>query len=112
MAAVERRHAAWRTEYEVLELVGSDRAGALGSRHRCREYLDAVDFALEYLAEHDPDRTGAVAGLRIERVDGSTRETIWRYDAADAARAPIDPVAVFGFDVTRSWLGPSAGRAA
>src|SRR3712207_2773089 len=50
--AHETRHAAWRTEYEVREVVGDDPNATLAPRHRCFEYLEAVEFALDYLDEN------------------------------------------------------------
>ena len=104
--AAETRHAAWQTQYEVREVVGDGHGGGLAPRHRCGGYADAVEFALDYLDANDPGRSGAVARLTVERVNGSRRETIWSYDAADADVPVADPISVFGFDVTKRWEGP------
>ena len=97
-------HAAWQSTYEVRELSGDDPPVDLGVRHRCDDFLDAADFLLEYLGEHDPQREGRVAELRIERVDGEAREILTAYRARDAAAVEGDLSARWGFRVT-AWQG-------
>jgi hypothetical protein len=68
-------------------------------------FLEATDFAFEYVDEHEPE------ALEIQRTDGSEHETVWTYSAARAAAMAAerkDLVETFGFDPT-TW-GSSAGR--
>jgi hypothetical protein len=100
------RHAAGRSVYEVHEILGGDPGLDLGSHYECADYLEAFDFALDYLQEHDPKREGKVSGLDIKQVHGAERETVWAYRHGGADVAPADLVALWGFD-PRSWQGPS-----
>jgi hypothetical protein len=110
--AVEIRHAAWRTLYEVREILEGEPPVDLGPRRICSDYAEAVEFALEYLDEHDPDRGGRVSGLRVVRVEGTARETVWTYSAPpDEGPVHADPKDRWGFDVTRRW-GPKVTYAA
>ena len=97
------RHAAGRSIYEVHETLG---ALDLGSRFRCSDYLEAFDFALDFLQEHDPEREGKVSGLDIKQVHGSRHETVWAYRHEQAGEVPADLVAVWGFGPGR-WQGPT-----
>lgn len=66
-------------------------------------FLEAADFAFEFVDDHDP------AGLEIQRVSGSARETVWMYSerrAAAVAKSRKNLTETFGFDPT-SW---DAGR--
>jgi hypothetical protein len=101
------RHAAGRSKYEVHEVLGKDPGLDLGSRFECSEYLDAFDFALDFLQEHDPRREGKVSGLAIEHVHGTERKTVWAYHHGEPDLAPADLVAHWGFDPTRRWHGPA-----
>jgi hypothetical protein len=100
------RHAAGRSKYEVHEIHGADPGLDLGSRFECADYLEAFDFALDFLQEHDPEREGRVSGLDIKQVSGSQQETVWAY-RHEPGLAPADLVALWGFDPTRSWHGPA-----
>ena len=101
------RHAAGRSIYEVHEILGGDPGLDLGSRYRCADYLEAFDFALDFLQEHDPERVGKVSGLDIKHVHGAEDKTVWAYRHSDAGLAPADLVARWGFDPGR-WQGPAA----
>jgi hypothetical protein len=53
----------------------------LGTRvplHSCRSFLDACDFAFDYIEEHDPD------ALEISLVTGESRMQVWSYARSDA----------------------------
>ena len=57
--------------------------------------LEASEFAMEYVDEHEPK------ALEIQRVSGTTRETVWTYSEARAAALVASrrrPVETFGFD--------------
>jgi hypothetical protein len=95
--------AAVETRYELRELTDGLVPLVLGVRHAGPRFLDAVEAALDYLNEHDPEREGKVIALQIVRVDGAECEVVWRY-RHDATPA-VDPIRVWGFDVTRRWRG-------
>jgi hypothetical protein len=46
--------------------------------HSCRSFLDACDFAFDYVEEHDPD------ALEISLVTGESRMQVWSYARSDA----------------------------
>jgi hypothetical protein len=104
--AEARRHAAGRSVYEVHEILGEDPGLDLGSRFECGDYLEAFDFALDFLQEHDPEREGKVSGLEIKQVHGAEQHTVWAYRHGGPGLAPADLVARWGFDPSR-WQGPS-----
>jgi hypothetical protein len=62
-------------------------------------FLDAADFAFEYVEEHQP------VALEIQRTHGETAETVWSYSEARAAAINAGRKGLaetFGFDPT-SW---------
>ena len=62
-------------------------------------FLEATDFAFEYVEEHEPE------AIEIQRTGGAEPETVWMYSAARAAALAADRrglVETFGFDPT-SW---------
>ena len=98
-------HAAGQERYEVREFL-EGRAFGPELRHECRDYVQAVEFAFEFLQRRDPSRVGIVIALEVVKVDGTRRETVWSYDhEGDNSRQ--DPVRKWGYDVTRSWSGPA-----
>jgi hypothetical protein len=67
--------------------------------YRNANFLEAADFAFEYVQEHNPD------ALEIQLTDGTKVETVWTYSesrAAAAAASRKDLVETFGFDPT-TW---------
>ena len=69
---------------------------------RSESFLDAVDFAFEYLEAESPER------LRIFRILGKKREEVWTYGpeaGAETEEQPRDLLDVYGYDVMR-WRGP------
>jgi hypothetical protein len=52
--------------------------GAGSLLHSCRSFLDACDFAFDYVEEHDPD------ALEISLVTGESRMQVWSYARSDA----------------------------
>lgn len=102
-------HAAGQSTYEVRESLKHHPGLDLGLRYACDDFLDATDFALEFLDEHDPQREGRVSALEIVRVAPEGRETVWRYERDGSWTGHQDPRTVWGFDVT-AWRGP--GQAA
>jgi hypothetical protein len=62
-------------------------------------FLEAADFAFEFVEEHDP------AALEIHRSLGAAQETVWNYSASRAAAVNDERkelVQTFGFDPT-TW---------
>ncbi|MDX6387070.1 MAG: hypothetical protein QOD85_872, partial [Gaiellaceae bacterium] len=62
-------------------------------------FLEAADFAFEFVEEHDP------AALEIHRSLGAAQETVWNYSASRAAAVNVERkelVQTFGFDPT-TW---------
>ena len=97
-AAVAIPPAAGEETYQV-EDHGSEEARVV---FRSEAFLDAVDFAFEYLEAESPER------LRIFRVLGRKREEVWTYGLETAAQTEEqarDLVDVFGYDVVH-WRGP------
>jgi len=71
--------------------------------HESANFLEAADFAFEYVEEHEPD------ALEIERAQGEVRESVWMYSkdrAAEVAASRKGMLETYGFDPTR-W---DAGR--
>lgn len=101
-----------RVVFEVYESLDLD--GASGSArslcYSCDEFVDAVEFALARVAELDPLRSGRVQSLEIERASGASGEVVWTYAAEEARRGEVDLIRVWGFDVTRRWIGPGEYR--
>jgi hypothetical protein len=112
MAGPTQSHAAKQPVYEVRESMKHHRGLDLGLRQTTKMFLDAIDFALEFLDEHDPDREGRVSALEVLRVSADGSETVWRYEHDGSAGGLQDPQKIWGFDVT-AWRGPerAASRA-
>ena len=67
-------------------------------------FLEAIDFAFEFLDEHEEAR------LEVVRMKGDECETVWTYDKArtgGAAQSRKDLVELFGFDVV-GWRASPA----
>ena len=82
--------------YEVKEPAGA----ALFSTD---SFLEATDFAFEYLAAESPDV------LEIIRQRGSERERVWECNQRGEPLPGTDPVATYGFD-PNAWTGPNFSR--
>lgn len=101
---VLKTSAAGQATYEVREVGYEPRYKPQQVLYESASFLEAVDFAAEFVEDHEPD------GVEIQRVDGSTRETVWTYSEsrADAAAASRKGLAeTFGFDPTL-WDGTAA----
>ena len=99
-------HAAGQSSYEVHEGLKSHPGLDLGLRYTSSDFLEAADYALEFLDEHDPRREGRVSALEIVRVRPERREVVWRYEHDGSRSGHQDPREVWGFDVT-AWRGPA-----
>jgi len=62
-------------------------------------FLEATDFAFEYLAAESPDV------LEIVRVRGAERERVWECDQRVAPADSPDAIDRYGFD-PNAWTGP------
>ena len=70
-----------------------------GALWESANFLEAADFAMEYVQDHSPE------ALEIERLDGDEQETVWAYSETRATAAELarkDLVDTFGFDPT-TW---------
>lgn len=94
---VLRSAPAGQMTYQVCEVGYEPRYQAGQVIYESASFLEAVDFAAEYIEEADPD------GIEIQRADGEARETVWTYTmsrAAAAAAAERGLTETFGFDPT------------
>jgi hypothetical protein len=105
--AESHSHAAGKSSYEVHEGLKSHPGLDLGLRATFGDNMDAFEYALEFLDEHDPEREGKVSALEIVKVGPGWRETVWRYEHDGSRRGHQDPKQIWGFDVT-SWRGPNS----
>jgi hypothetical protein len=83
--------------YEVYEVTYEPQYKAHEVLYESASFLEAVDYAAEYLEDADPD------GLEIGRTGGGTHETVWTYSASRAAATAAskrDLAETFGFDPT------------
>jgi hypothetical protein len=83
--------------YQVFQISYEPRYQADQVIYESPSFLEAVDFAAEYIEEVDPD------GIEIQRADGEARETVWTYTlsrAAATAAADKGLTETFGFDPT------------
>jgi hypothetical protein len=103
--AESQSHAAMKSRYVVRESMKRHPGLDLGVRHTCEAFLDAAEFAIEFLDEHDPKREGRVSALEIVRESPEPSETVWRYEHDGSRLGPQDPREVWGFDAN-AWRGP------
>ena len=103
--AESHSHAAGQSSYEVRESLKRHPGLDLGLRFSSSEFLEACEYALEFLDEHDPDREGRVSALEIVKVMPERDETVWRYEHDGSRSGHQDPKEVWGFDFT-AWRGP------
>jgi hypothetical protein len=90
--------------YQVCEVGYDPRYQARQVIYESASFLEAVDYAAEYVEDTDPD------GIEIQRADGQTRETVWTYTerrAAATAAAKKGLAETFGFDPTLWGSAPA-----
>ena len=90
--------------YQVCEVGYDPRYQARQVIYESASFLEAVDFAAEYVEDADPD------GIEIQRAEGETRETVWTYSesrAAATAAAKKGLAETFGFDPTLWGSAPA-----
>jgi hypothetical protein len=101
---VLRTAAAERFVYQVYEVSYEPDHKAHNVLYESASFLEAVDYAAEYLEDADPD------GLEIGRIGGAARETVWTYSASRAAATAAskrDLAETFGFDPTLWGSAPA-----
>jgi hypothetical protein len=84
--------------YEVHEVVHEAEEQPRDVLYRSASYLEAIDFAAEFIEDHEPD------GLEIQRAEAEVRETVWTYSASRAAETAASRKTIsdtFGFDPTQ-----------
>jgi len=84
--------------YRVYNVTFRQGFQSRNSLYENANFLDAADFAMEYVQEHAPE------ALEIERLHGEEQETVWTYSETRASAAELarkDLVDTFGFDPTR-----------
>lgn len=97
VTTVLNRSAPNQALYQVREVVYEPRYQALHVLYESVSFLEAADYAAEFVEDHQPD------GVEIQRADGRDRETVWTYSkgravANAASRKPL--AETFGFDPT------------
>jgi hypothetical protein len=94
--AIESRHAATQNRRSYAVRLLSAPAGPVDLAEGFTEFLDATDFALEWLDQADPVRERVLELVILEIRAGENKE-VWRYPAAQQ-RDPQRLVELFGFD--------------
>jgi hypothetical protein len=102
--AESQSHAAGQP-YAVRESLKRHPGLDLGLRYTCETFIDAVEYAFDFLDEHDPQREGRVSALEIVRVARESSETVWRYEHDGSQSGYQDPKELWGFDIVK-WRGP------
>ncbi len=104
--ANETRHAAWQSErlfaVRLLPEEGdpTELADGLG------DFLEAVDFAVDWLSREDPERTGTASLAIFETTSAGGAEKVWAYPPDDSPEgAPL--MKIFGFDPV-TWKAASS----
>lgn len=99
--ASNARHAAWQTErrfaVKLYPVDGSQTELACD----LTEFLDAVDFAFEWLNSEDPARNGTATLAIVETLDGASEE-VWTYPPAPSSAGEL--VNRLGFNPV-TWAG-------
>jgi hypothetical protein len=93
-----RSSAVEEPSYKVFEVIFEPGYQRRTSVFESVNFLDAADFAFEYVEAHEP------SALEIHRTHGAAQETVWNYSASRAAAfnaAQKDLVETFGFDPVR-----------
>jgi hypothetical protein len=81
--------------YEVREVGGEDDDQPRDVLYRSASFLEAIDFAAEFIEDHEPD------GLEIHRTEAEARESVWTYSESLAAETAASRKTIsdtFGFD--------------
>ena len=84
--------------YKVFEVHFEPGFQRRTSLYESPNFLEAADFAFEFVAAHDP------TALEIHRTHGAAQETVWNYSASRAAATAVAQKSLletFGFDPTK-----------
>ena len=104
--ANEIRHAAWQSERRFAVRLLPEEGDPTVLVAGLGDFLEAVDFAVEWLAREDPERTGT-AGLAIFETSIGDSEKVWAYPPDDSPdEVPL--MKIFGFDPV-NWKAASPG---
>lgn len=101
MTTVLKTSAPGQAIYQVREVVYEPRYQAEQVLYESASFLEAADFAAEFVEDRDPD------ALEIQRAESGARETVWTYSASRAAATVASRKSLaetFGFDPTL-WDG-------
>jgi hypothetical protein len=104
--AEDLRHAAGQPTYEVREILDGDAWVDMGILYRCHDYVEAVEFAFDYLGRRDPRRTGAVGGLQVIKNGDRVGSPARRGRTTTPSRRP-DPIRFSGGASTLRDVGIS-----
>jgi hypothetical protein len=105
LSMVLKTSAPGQAVFEVYEVVYEPRYQLQRVLYESPSFLEAADFAAEFVEDHDP------SGVEIRRADGGARETVWTYSQirASAHAASQQSLAeTFGFDPTLWGAAASA----
>lgn len=97
VTAVLNRSAPGQALYQVREVAYEPRHQAFHVLYESASFLEAADYAAEFVEDHDP------SGVEIHRADGKARETVWTYSKVRAVANAASQRALaetFGFDPT------------
>ena len=96
--AIDSRHAAAHNDkWFSVEARSGD--GTVVLAHALREFLDAIDCAMDWIEREDPERTQTLS-VGIFAVEDGVAQQVWSYPSrpAKAAEETTKLVHVFGFD--------------
>ena len=103
--ANETRHAAWQSERSFAVRLLPEEGDPTELVDGLGDFLEAVDFAVEWLAREDPERTGT-ASLAIFETSTGEAEKVWAYPPDDSPDgSPL--MEIFGFDPV-NWKAASS----
>ena len=104
--ANETRHAAWQTERHFAVRLLPEEGEPTELADGLGDFLEAVDFAVEWLAREDPERTGT-ASLAIFETSSGGSEKVWAYPPDESADESSPLMKIFGFDPV-NWKAASS----
>jgi hypothetical protein len=93
--ATESRHAAWQKERSFAVKLLPEQGPPAELARGIPEFLDAIDFAFEWLNREDPSRRGTPS-LAIFATDGGEVEAVWSYPPTPPDGPAL--VELFGFN--------------
>ncbi len=103
--ANETRHAAWQSERRFAVRLLPEEGDPTELAEGLGDFLEAIDFAVEWLSREDPERTGT-ASLAIFETSSGEAEKVWAYPPDDSPEgSPL--MEIFGFDPV-NWKAASS----